>query len=69
MKVSEAEARRLLAAAKKASEKSRRAQQEMLDAADERAAAVRACMEAGISRAQIAEAAGVAVANLYRIIK
>ena len=69
MKVSEQEARRLLAAAKKASNKSRRAQQEMLDAADERTVAIRACMDAGIPRAQIAEAAGVAVANLYRIIK
>lgn len=67
MKVSEAEAKRLLAAVKKASERSRRAHEASISTAQERAAAVRAAMDAGIPRDEIAEAAGVKRTGLYRL--
>ena len=69
MKVSEEEARRLLATARKASDAARAAQEAMLSAAESRAQAVRACMEAGIPRDEIADACGVHRNLLYRITK
>ena len=67
MNVTEAEARRLLAAVKKTSEKSRAAQAAMVDASQARADAVSAALDAGIPRERIAEAAGVARTMIYRI--
>lgn len=68
MKVSEVEARRLLAVAKEASEQAAasRARADADSAA--RRVAVRACMDAGIPRQTIADTLGISRAMLYQII-
>lgn len=68
MKVTEAEARKLLAAAKRASEQAAasRARADADSAA--RREAVRACMGAGIPRQQIADELGVSRQTVYQII-
>ena len=65
--MTEAEARRLLAAAKEASERARvsRARADADSAARRRA--VQACMDAGIPRQQIADALGVSRQMVYII--
>lgn len=67
MNVTEAEARRLLAAVKEASERARasRAQADADSAVRRRA--VQACMDAGIPRQQIADALGVSRQMIYVI--
>lgn len=65
----EDETRRLLDAARVANEAVRQAQEAMAVAAVERADAVRACMEAGIPRARIAEILGVDRSILYRLTR
>lgn len=69
MKVTEAEARKLLAAAKKASERAAASRQKADDDSAARRVAVRACMDAGIPRQQIADALGVSRAMIYQIIE
>ncbi|MFC2623683.1 MAG: hypothetical protein ACFN0W_03615 [Propionibacterium acidifaciens] len=61
MNVTEAEARRLLAAV-------RRASSAMDSARAQRDEAIRAAMRAGVPRQQIADAAGLERTMLYRII-
>ncbi|MCD4549697.1 hypothetical protein [Schaalia sp. lx-260] len=67
MSVNEQEKRRLLAEVKRTSEKTRALNAQVLDAAAERAAAVRAALDAGIPRQEIATSAGVARTMIYRI--
>lgn len=69
MRVDEDEARRLLAAARRANDAVRKAQDAMSTASVDRADAVRACMEAGIPRQQIAETLGVDRSILYRLTR
>ena len=59
--------RRLLDAVRQASERTQAAHAEMMAASSERSEAVRAALEAGVPRARIAEAAGVARTMIYRI--
>lgn len=68
MKVSEQEARRLLAAAKKASDKAATSRKIADADSASRREAVRACMNAGIPRQEIADALGVSRQTIYQII-
>lgn len=61
------ERERLLARVRCTSEASRLAQARMLEVSQERAAAVRDALDAGLPRKEIAEAAGVARTAVYRI--
>lgn len=65
--MSEVEARRLLAAVRKASAETQQAHAVMMAASASRARAVQAALDAGLPRAEIAEAAGVARTMIYRI--
>lgn len=67
MSVDEQTKRKLLAEVRRTSEQTRALRVQMQDSAAERARAVQSAMEAGIARAQIAEAAGVTRQILYRI--
>ena len=63
----EDEARRLLAAVRSTSDRTRSARATLSAEAAERSRAVRAALDAGIPRQQIADAAGVHRNLLYRI--
>ncbi|MCD4557197.1 hypothetical protein [Schaalia sp. lx-100] len=68
MIVDDAEKRRLLAEVEKASEESRAAYEKAEHVAARRAAAVRAAMDAGVPRQEIADAAGIHRNNVYRLL-
>ena len=67
MNVDETEARRLLARVRETSEETRKLHAKIMDVWADRAASVRAALDAGIPRTRIAESAGVARTMIYRI--
>ena len=67
MDVTETEARRLLAAAKEASERARASRARADEDSAARRRAVQACMDAGIPRQRIADALGVSRQMIYVI--
>jgi hypothetical protein len=69
MNVSESEARELLAAVRKASEQAAASRAKADEDSAIRRDAVKAAMDAGLPREQIAEAAGAHRNRLYRIVQ
>lgn len=66
--MTEIEARRLLAAAKKASKQASASRAKADEDSAARRRAVQACMDAGIPRQQIADALGISRQTVYQIV-